>query len=120
VQARVLNVLQDIRERNNLSLVFVSHDLAVVKVMSDRIAVMFRGRIVEIGDADAVYRDPAHPYTRRLLDAVPVIDERERRSRSDDAQDDGEWRTVDRALVQVGPGHFAALGDVVTDGETVP
>jgi peptide/nickel transport system ATP-binding protein len=120
VQARVLNVLQEIRERNNLSLVFVSHDLAVVKVMSDRIAVMFRGRILEIGDADAVYRDPAHPYTRRLLDAVPVIDERERGSRPDDAEDDGEWRTADRALVPVGPGHFAALGDVVTDGETVP
>jgi len=119
VQARVLNVLQDIRDRNDLSLVFVSHDLAVVKVMSDRVAVMYRGRIVEIGPADAVYRAPSHPYTRRLLDAVPVIDEDERAD-FDVADDDGEWRTVDRALVEVAPGHFAALGDIVTDGESVP
>lgn len=120
VQARVLNVLQDIRERNRLSLVFVSHDLAVVKVMSDRVAVMYRGRIVEIGPASAVYRDPAHPYTRRLLDAVPVVDEAERPVRRPTPGDDDSWRTTDRALVEVAPGHFAALGDLVTDGERVP
>ncbi len=119
VQAKVLNVLQEIRERNDLSLVFVSHDLAVVKVMSDRIAVMYRGRIVEIGPADAVYRDPSHPYTRRLLAAVPVIDESERTPAAAELDDDS-WRTVDRAMVEVAPGHFAALGDVVTDGESVP
>ena len=122
VQAHVLNVLQDIRERRNLSLIFVSHDLAVVKVVSDRIAVMNRGRIVEIGDADAVYDRPAHPYTRRLLDAVPVVDESERRSVASDQQlpvvDD--WQSADRALVEVGPGHFAALGEIVHDGEAVP
>ena len=120
VQARVLNVLHDIRERNELSLVFVSHDLAVVKVMADRIAVMYRGRIVEIGDADAVYRSPSHPYTRRLLDAVPVIHESERAFEAGVDDGDDSWRTVDRALVEVGPGHFAALGEIVTDGETVP
>jgi len=120
VQARVLNVLHDIRERNNLSLVFISHDLAVVKVMADRIAVMYRGRIVEIGDADAVYRMPSHPYTRRLLDAVPVIDESERAFAAGADDGDDSWRSVDRALVEVAPGHFAALGDAVTDGETVP
>lgn len=119
VQARVLNVLQEIRERNGLSLVFVSHDLAVVKVMSDRVAVMYRGRIVEIGPADSVYRTPLHPYTRRLLDAVPVIDPAERVwTGADDAEDD--WRTVDRALVERAPGHFAALGEIVHDGEQVP
>jgi peptide/nickel transport system ATP-binding protein len=120
VQARVLNVLHDIRERNELSLVFVSHDLAVVKVMADRIAVMYRGRIVEIGDADAVYRSPSHPYTRRLLDAVPVIDERERAFAASTEDGEESWRIEDRALIEVGPGHFAALGDIVTDGETVP
>jgi len=120
VQARVLNVLQDIRERNGLSLVFVSHDLAVVKVMSDRVAVMYRGRIVEIGPADSVYRTPSHPYTRRLLDAVPVLDPAERSWEGSQADDDAEWRTVDRALVEVAPEHYAALGEVVHDGERVP
>ncbi|MFC6357107.1 ATP-binding cassette domain-containing protein [Luethyella okanaganae] len=115
VQARVLNVLQDIRENNDLSLVFVSHDLAVVKVMSDRIAVMHRGRIVEIGDADAVYANPSHPYTRRLLDAVPVIAESERRVTLPAVSDDDEWRTVDRELVEVASGHFAAIGEVVSE-----
>ncbi len=120
VQARVLNVLQDVRERGDLSLVFVSHDLAVVRVVSDRIAVMHRGRIVEIGDADAVYERPAPPYTRRLLAAVPVIDESERPSVASDGDEAADWRTADRALVSVGDGHFAALGDLVTDGESVP
>nr|WP_276512015.1 ATP-binding cassette domain-containing protein [Microbacterium thalassium] len=120
VQARVLNVLQDIRARNDLSLVFVSHDLAVVKVISDRIAVMNRGRIVEIGDAADVYDSPAHPYTQRLLDAVPVVDDSERRDAGDRAVTVDDWETVDRAMVEVGPGHYAALGEIVHDGEDVP
>ena len=71
VQAHVINLLQDIRERRNLALVFISHDLAVVRNVSDRVAVMYLGRIVEIGDADRIYARPAHPYTRTLLEAVP-------------------------------------------------
>jgi peptide/nickel transport system ATP-binding protein len=112
VQARVLNVLLDIRERNGLSLVFVSHDLAVVRVVSDRIAVMCRGRVVEIGDADLVYGNPAHPYTRKLLDAVPVMDEAERPYAGGWSATpvDGTWRTADHELVEVEPGHYAALG----------
>jgi peptide/nickel transport system ATP-binding protein len=113
VQARVLNVLQDIRERNDLSLIFISHDLAVVRIVSDRIAVMHRGRIVEIGDAEAVYSRPAHPYTRKLLDAIPVLDEAERPAllRREPAVVDADWAEADRPLVAVGPGHFAALSD---------
>jgi peptide/nickel transport system ATP-binding protein len=71
VQAHVINLLQDIRERMQLALIFISHDLAVVRNVSDRVAVMYMGKIVEIGDADRVYARPAHPYTRTLLDAVP-------------------------------------------------
>jgi peptide/nickel transport system ATP-binding protein len=74
VQAQVLNVLHDVKDRNDLSLVFISHDLAVVRNVSDRIAVMYLGKIVEIGDADKIYSRPAHPYTRKLLEAVPVPD----------------------------------------------
>ncbi len=74
VQAHVINVLQEIREKRNLALIFISHDLAVVRNVSDRVAVMYMGKIVEIGEADHVYARPAHPYTRMLLEAVPMPD----------------------------------------------
>lgn len=74
VQAQVINLLQDIREKRHLALVFISHDLAVVRNVSDRLAVMYAGKIVEIGDADPIYTSPAHPYTQTLLDAVPIPD----------------------------------------------
>ncbi len=74
VQAHVINLLQDIRERKHLALVFISHDLAVVRNVSDRVAVMYLGKVVEIGEADRVYARPAHPYTRTLLEAVPKPD----------------------------------------------
>lgn len=74
VQAQVINLLQDIRENRNLTLIFISHDLAVVKNVSDRVAVLYMGRIVEIGTGPQIYERPAHPYTRTLLEAVPVVD----------------------------------------------
>lgn len=74
VQAQVINLLQDIRETRNLALIFISHDLAVVKNVSDRVAVLYMGRIVEIGTGPQIYGRPAHPYTRTLLEAVPVVD----------------------------------------------
>lgn len=117
VQARVLNVLQDIREQNDLSLIFISHDLAVVRIVSDRIAVMYRGKIVEIGAAEDVYGAPAHPYTRKLLEAVPVIDDDERPDLLErvPAVVDEDWAEVDRPLVEVRPGHFAALSPAARD-----
>jgi len=74
VQAQVINLLQDIRENRKLALIFISHDLAVVKNVSDRVAVLYMGRIVEIGTGPQIYDRPAHPYTRTLLEAVPVVD----------------------------------------------
>lgn len=74
VQAQVINLLQDIRASRHLALIFISHDLAVVRNVSDRVAVLYMGRLVEIGPADAIYERPAHPYTRQLLEAIPVLD----------------------------------------------
>lgn len=81
IQAQVLNLLLDLRRDLGLTLLFISHHLGVVRHVSDRVAIMYLGRIVEIGSADAIYRAPAHPYTRALLESVPqlTLDDRERR-----------------------------------------
>ncbi|MEU8728442.1 ATP-binding cassette domain-containing protein [Streptomyces tendae] len=76
VQATVLDLLADLQQRLGLTYVFVSHNLAVVAQVADRVAVMSRGSLVEVGAAAAVLRTPRHPYTRQLLDAVPVLDPR--------------------------------------------
>jgi peptide/nickel transport system ATP-binding protein len=81
VQAQILNLMKDLQLQHNLSYVMVSHDLAVVYYMADTIAVMYLGKIVEIGDAESVFRSPAHPYTQGLLDVVPVPDPVEARRR---------------------------------------
>ncbi|MDH2399853.1 ATP-binding cassette domain-containing protein [Bradyrhizobium sp. SSUT18] len=71
VQAQVLNLLADIKGRMKLSLLFISHDLSVVRYLSDRILVMYLGRIVESGSHEQIWKNPLHPYTRALIDAVP-------------------------------------------------
>ena len=81
VQAQILNLMKELQREHNLSYVMVSHDLAVVYYMADTIAVMYLGKIVEIGDAESVFRSPAHPYTQGLLDVVPVPDPVEARRR---------------------------------------
>lgn len=74
VQAQVLNLMKDLQEEYGMSYVFISHDLAVVQYMADRIGVMYLGRLVEEGPADEVVRNPRHPYTQALIEAIPVPD----------------------------------------------
>lgn len=81
IQAQTLNLLQDLQEEFDLTYVFIAHDLAVVEHFCDRVAVMYLGQIVELATTDELFRAPRHPYTRALLDAVPVPDPRARRKR---------------------------------------
>ena len=71
VQAQVLNLLQDLQDEYGMSYIFISHDLSVVKYISDQVMVMHHGSVVEMADSDDLYRDPRHPYTRSLLAAIP-------------------------------------------------
>lgn len=74
IQAQVVNLLKKLQHERGLTLIFIAHDLSMVKYISDRVAVMFRGRIVELGTPDAVYNNPIHIYTKSLISAVPIPD----------------------------------------------
>jgi peptide/nickel transport system ATP-binding protein len=74
VQAQILNLLADLKAEYGLTMIFIAHDLGVVKNISDRVAVMYLGKLCEVGPSDALYEEPAHPYTAALLAAIPVPD----------------------------------------------
>ena len=74
IRAQVINLLRDLQEELGIALVFISHDLSLVRLIADRVAVMYRGRVVEYGESKAVFEDPQHPYTMALVAAVPVPD----------------------------------------------
>ncbi len=81
IQAQIINLLDDLKQKLRLSYVFISHDLSVVQHVSDRVAVMYLGRVVEEGLAQEVLERPLHPYTEALLSAVPALDPEHRRNR---------------------------------------
>ena len=83
IQAQIINLLEDLQEEFELTYIFVAHDLGVVRHVADRVAVMYLGKIVELGPADEVYANPVHPYTEALLSAVPIPDPRDNRERSE-------------------------------------
>ncbi len=74
IQAQIINLLEELQSRYGLTFLFIAHDLAVVRHISDRVVVMYLGRVMEIADRDALYAEPLHPYTKALLDAVPIPD----------------------------------------------
>jgi ABC-type oligopeptide transport system ATPase subunit len=106
VQAQVVNLLMELQERLKLTYLFIAHDLRLVEHICGRVAVMYLGRIVEMGDTAKLFAAPQHPYTRALLSAIPVPDPDAPRQRI--VLDPGSF---DRAapLRQIGDGHFAAV-----------
>ncbi len=81
IQAQIVNLLQDLQKRENLTYLFISHDLKIVQHICDRVAVMYLGKVVELAPSTSLYREPLHPYSRALLSAVPVLDPTKKRQR---------------------------------------
>jgi oligopeptide transport system ATP-binding protein len=105
VQAQVVNLLMDLQERLRLTYLFIAHDLRLVEHICNRVAVMYRGRVVEMADTASLFRSPAHPYTRALLSAIPVPDPDVRPAR---IEWDPESVDLQGPLKEVAAGHFAA------------
>ena len=112
VKAQVINLMLDLQERMKLAYLFISHDMAVVERVSHRVAVMYLGEIVEIGPREAIFGNPQHPYTQRLLAAVPIPDPARRFHRRQISNDEikSPIRPVDyvppqREFREVSPGH---------------
>jgi ABC-type oligopeptide transport system ATPase subunit len=106
IQAQVVNLLMDLQQRLKLTYLFVAHDLRLVEHICSRVAVMYLGKIVEMGPAAALFAAPQHPYTRALLSAIPVVDPDAPRQR---IQLDPAAVNRDAALKEISAGHFAAV-----------
>jgi peptide/nickel transport system ATP-binding protein len=111
IQAQVVNLLQDLQADLGLSYLFISHDLRMVRYLCHRVAVLWRGRIVELAESDRLYDDPRHPYTRRLLAAVPLPDPAAERARLAAAAPAPHGAGLPGDLVEVAPGHWVAAED---------
>nr|WP_246666243.1 ABC transporter ATP-binding protein [Aquamicrobium sp. LC103] len=114
VKAQIVNLMIELQERLGLSYLFISHDMAVVERVSHRVAVMYLGEIVEIGPRQAVFGNPAHPYTRELMSAVPVPDPQRRATETRVPARElrspiraPDFQAPKRMMLEVGPGHFA-------------
>lgn len=113
IQAQVVKLLEDLQQKLGLTYLFIAHDLSMVKHISDRVAVMFGGKIVELAESEELYANPQHPYTKSLLAAIPIPDpaiERQKKRETLSAQEDRrEAYQLDQAeLVEVTPGHWVA------------
>ena len=106
VQAQVVNLLMDLQQQLKLTYLFIAHDLRLVQHICNRVAVMYLGRIVEMGPTDRLFAAPAHPYTRALLSAIPIPDPKAAKQR---ILLDPSTFDKDAALKEVAAGHVAAV-----------
>lgn len=111
IQAQVINLLNDLRQEMGLTILFIAHDLSVVKYFSDRIAVMYFGKIVEMADSDELFAHPLHPYTKSLLSAIPLPDphyEKRRKRIVYEPALDHDYSQEGPTIREIAPGHFVS------------
>ena len=108
IQAQVVNLLRKLQKENGLTYLFIAHDLSMVKYISDRIGVMHKGKLVELGTADELYENPHHPYTKSLLSAIPLPDPNYEKTRKRIKYDPSmhDYSTESPEWVEIRPGHF--------------
>ena len=114
IQAQVINLLNELRERLGLTILFIAHDLSVVKYFSDRIGVMYYGNMVELAETEELFAHPMHPYTRSLLSAIPLPDPRTEKLRTRIIYNPlatHDYSTDKPSLREILPGHFVRCND---------
>ena len=114
IQAQVINLLNDLRDTLNLTILFIAHDLSVVKYFSDRIGVMYYGNMVELASSDELFAHPLHPYTKSLLSAIPLPDphsEKNRKRITYNALAEHDYSVNKPTLREILPGHFVRCND---------
>ena len=114
IQAQVINLLNELRERLGLTILFIAHDLSVVKYFSDRIGVMYFGHLVELASSDELFAHPLHPYTKSLLSAIPLPDPKSERNRTRivyNALAEHDYSEDKPTLREILPGHFIRCND---------
>ena len=114
IQAQVINLLNDLRETMGLTILFIAHDLSVVKYFSDRIGVMYFGKMVELADSDELFKNPLHPYTRSLLSAIPLPDpiyEKQRTRMTYNPLAEHDYSVDQPTFREITPGHFVRCND---------
>ena len=108
IQAQIINLFSHLRQEHGFSILFIAHDLSMVEYLCDRVGVMYRGKLVEIGPTEAVFARPRHDYTRALLSAIPLPDPIRERQRVDF---DAVTFCREGTMTETEPGHFALLGE---------
>ena len=108
IRAQVLNLLSDLQKRKGLTYLFIAHDLSVMRFITDRIAVIYKGKIVELAETEKLFKNPLHPYTRALLSAIPLPDPIAERKRVVKVYDPSchHYENDKPAWVEIEPGHF--------------
>lgn len=122
IQAQVINLLNDLREQFGITIMFIAHDLSVIKYFSDRIGVMYFGNLVELASSDELFKNPLHPYTKSLLSAVPLPDPRYEKNRTRTKYNpavDHDYSEEQPELVEIKPGHFVLANSAEVDAYKV-
>ncbi|WP_299743987.1 ABC transporter ATP-binding protein [uncultured Rossellomorea sp.] len=112
IQSQIVDLLEDLQQRLGLTYLFIAHDLSMVKHISDRVAVMYAGKIVELADSEELYSNPKHPYTKSLLSAIPIpdpkIEKQKERVLLEEQTDEDKYQLENSELVEVSKGHWVA------------